>query len=891
MNKPWLGTILLAALLCLPPVVAAPITQSTPGETPVIIPLQGQTTHQPATAPEIHITKPLAGHVYLFGLTPFKGRLQTTAIVIGRRLTVETASIGVDHTKFTATRKVTGWNTTEWDYNTLDGTGTSLPVTTGIYTLKATGYDATDTEVAYDAVKVFYIKIGRDDFGVWANTKFDNGQTISTPLNIGFTEFASMLQSGAETTYAVPLQHAQDTTLHLRFSRTTLLNNTVNVIEINCNLSTTADTTKAYEISLEVRFPFGLLSGTPVPQNNTPYFTSSVGYQSTTGEHPGLNHVNTTFFFGHENISEPRIFRLRLQPDSVDERSSVTYFTRYQTFDANGTEKFYREFSVAFTPATDLTITTIPREAKVSYDFGRSAGVPTTIAFRAQGGILDDIIQTFRVNPLPQYMNFDLTILGSREFVYESDRSYDVSYSLDSEQNGNLFTIEARSLPTRIHLGWGIDLDALSNHSFSSFFEVNMSDETGGLAVTQADLPAPLVNISHFPRLFRLDSLIDLQSGTGNVTVHRRFDEPRNVTVTLNYEGFTITKSVLLASAYVSLAWDINLAAGTGTISVTRDTDAVLQYHTEVSYQGWTFTHEMTLSNPHVSLSWEVNREKRQGHLVFARTAEGGNPIFTTSITHDTWELHNTLELKNNLTDLYWDLSTADDPHAIINLTTGGGPLLEDTLAVSEYGNDILALTIGVETSDHFCLSWDNNNGQIENFHWSGRLLRLSSLSAAIDLPGTLLNIQASWTLGGGGSIDLQLNQPVTVNFIDLQTPRFQVLGYVSFAATRHLALRWNFSSTGFFRVDTFNQALGDEAAFKVFFDPDNQGNYQYGLNVSTTNFLKANFNVTWNTNYIIPRVWIAGTLPTNWWTNWDAAIMLNQVWYSRNNWEYDTGE
>ena len=891
MKTPWFGAILLAALLCLPPIVAAPITRSQQQASPAIIPAIKSTNPVPTQAPEIHITRPIAGYFYLFGLEPFHSRQQQAAIVIGRRLTVETTEQGIDHAKFTATRKITGWNVTEWDYSTLDGTGTTLPVTSGIYTVKAIGYDSDDNEIAYDAVKVFYVKIGRDDFGVWANTKYDNGETISTPLNIGLTEFASMLSTGATSTYAVPLQHQGDTILKLRFSRTTIMNNTLNVIETNCNLSTTADVTKAYEVSLEVRFPFGLLSGGQVPQNNTPYFSSSVGYRSTSGEHPGLNHVNTTFFFGRENLSDPRVFRLRLQPESVDERSQVTYFTRYQTVDENGQEKFYREFSVAFTPATDLTITSIPREAKISYDFGRSAGVPTTIAFRAEGGALDDIIQTFRINPLPQYMKFDLTIIGSREFLYESDRSYDASYSLDSEQNGNLFTIEALSIPTRIDLGWGIDFNALSNLSFSSFFEANMSDDIGGLVVTQANLSAPLVNITHFPRLFRMESNIDLFTGVGNITVHRELTEPKNVTVTLNYNDFTITKSVILADQFVTLAWNIDLTHGTGMISVTRDTDATLQYHTSISYQGWTFAHDMTLTNPHVSLAWSVDRVKRQGHLVFTRDTQGGNPVFATSISYSNWQLHNSLELKNPLTDLYWDLSTPDDPHTVINLTTGGGPLLEDTLAVAENGNDIIALTIGIETSDHFSLSWDTTNGQIQNFQWSGRLLHLSSLSLAVDLAGSLFTVQGTWQMGGGGSVDLQLNKPVSITFVNVQTPQFQVLGYVSFAANRHLAMRWDFSSTGFFRVDTFNQNLGDAAAFKVFFDPDDGGNYQYGLNVSTTSFLEANFNITWNTNYIIPRVWIAGSLPNNWWQNWNAAVMLNQVWYSRNLWEYDTGE
>jgi len=888
MKNPWLGPILLAALLCLPPICAAPINQTPQEATSVATTTRTPTPPASLQTPSIHISSPVPGYAYVFNLRPLKlAHLPQSAIVIGRHLTVETVADGIDHAQFIATRKITGWNVTAWDYSTLDGTGTSLPVDTGIYTIKAIGYDSQEHEIASDAVKVFYLKIGRDDFGVWVNTKYDNGQTISTPLNIGLTEFGSMLTSGVESTYTVPLQHQADTTLNLRFSRTTIMNSTHNVVQIACGLTTTADTTKAYEVSLEVRFPFGLLSGGVIPEKNISYFSSSMGYRSTSGTTPGLNHVNTTFYFGRENLSDPRVFRLRLQPENIDEQSQVTYFTRYQTVDGNGQEKFFREFSVAFTPATDLTITSIPREAKISYDFGRSAGVPTTIAFRAEGGALDDIIQTFHINPLPQNMAFDLTVLGSREFLYESDRTYDISYALDSEQNGNLLTIEAESLPTRIHTTWGIDFNALSNHSFTSFLDINMTSEIAGLIITQADLPEPLVNITHFPRIFRVESAIDLFGGKGNISVYRGLDEARNVTLTMTYDHFTVTKSFILANQFLTLAWDINVDQGTGSISITRDTNATLQYHTAVSYQGWTFAHDMTLTNPQVSLTWAVNRTNRQGHLVFTRDPSGGAPTFSTSITYIGWTLRNSLELKNPMTDLYWDLATTDDPHAVINLTTDGDQLLTDTLSVTDNNHNIINITVGIQTDDHFCLSWDNNNGQIQNFRWSGRLVRLSNLALAVDLPGDYLTIQGSWQMGGGGAVDLAINKPVVVTFADVQTPRFQILGYLSFAASRHLSVRWDFSSIGYLRVNTFGQPLGDAAGLKIFFDPNDQGNYQYGFNASTSSFLQADFNVSWDTNYLIPRVWVAGTLPVNWWSSWNAAVMLNSVWYQRNGWQY----
>ena len=103
---------------------------------------------------------------------------------------------------------------------------------------------------------------------------------------------------------------------------------------------------------------------------------------------------------------------------------------------------------------------------------------------RAEGGVLDDIVQSLLLDPLPSYMAFDLTILGSREFLYESDRSYNVTYAFDSEQNGNLVTFQVLGLPERIHASWGLDLGTLGDLAASSFAELNMSQDVKRLALS-----------------------------------------------------------------------------------------------------------------------------------------------------------------------------------------------------------------------------------------------------------------------------------------------------------------------------------------------------------------------------------------------------------------------
>ena len=134
-----------------------------------------------------------------------------------------------------------------------------------------------------------------------------------------------------------------------------------------------------------------------------------------------------------------------------------------------GKELFYRSYCVDFEPATELTITSIPSQAKISYDFGESTGSPAKISFRSDGGLIEDIVQRFCIDPLPSFISFDLTLLGEKEFIYESDSSYDVSYSLDSNQKGNLVTFKTLDLPERVHASCGVDLGVVCAGFFSAF--------------------------------------------------------------------------------------------------------------------------------------------------------------------------------------------------------------------------------------------------------------------------------------------------------------------------------------------------------------------------------------------------------------------------------------
>ncbi len=833
--------------------------------------------------PSLTIVSPQTGYLYLFKIQPIKMPLASMfglnyAVVIGRSINLKTAYNDIHHVKFTAKRMMTGWETTRWDYRTMDGLGADLSLTSGYYTISVTGYDEADGELASDSIRVFYLKVGREDFGVWVNTQYDGGEIITTPLELGITDFASMLNTGESKQFSVSMQSKDDTNVNLRFVRTKIMNNTEKVVETKCNIVTTCDTSKEYEVSVEVRFPFIMLDGGQPTEESNPYFSTRMGYQSKTSQ-GGLNNINTTFYVGRENISDPRVFRLSIQPEDVGSGSKLTFFTSYLTVDDTGNEVFQRTYSIDFEPATELTITSIPREAKISYEFGRSAGVQTKISLRAEGGILDDIIQSFMLDPLPSYMGFDLTIIGSREFLYESDRPYNITYSLDSIQNGNLVTFLVESLPERIAASWGLQLGTLGDLAASSFAELDMSRDVKRLALSFFGNERPFISLESFPKKIRFESAVDLVNGTGNITLLRGLDEYRVLNISLQHKNMVVTKSFELKNNFVQLRWRIDLAAGTGLFNITRDSESIMTLSTVIEYNNWTFTKALELRNSHLEVSWNVNREQRTGEVILSRDAGTGTPSLSFSIAHDGWVLDNTLEFRNNYLRLYWQLPTETNPHTELGLITAGGQMFHNTISVVDNDVELFHLGFGIQTDDHYIISWDYINGQITNFQWSGRLLRLTDVDIGVNLAGESFTVSADIDVGESGTVELQFNKAVAVTFVDAASETFKIHGNVSINASRRLQLSWELGESGHFTVYTFGQPLGEQFSLEVGYDPQHTGSYKYGFRLIGEHFIQITRTIQWYAvNGTLVRIWILGDEPIP--GDWTLQVLWNGQWY-----------
>jgi hypothetical protein len=834
--------------------------------------------------PSITIISPAAGYLYLFKLQPIKMPIASLfglkyAVVVGRNILLDTEWTNIHHIKVVAKRMLTGWETVRWDYRTMDGFGADIRLGSGLYTITVFAYNETGSELCQESIKVLYMKVGREDFGVWVNTKYNDGETITTPLQLGITDFGSMLNTGDSRQFKVSMQNQDDTTVELRFIRTKIMNNTEKVVETKCNVVTTCDTSKQYEVSIEIRFPFIMLNGGQPSEEKNPYFSTNIGYASSTAT-GGANRVNMTFFVGRENISDPRVFRLDIKPENIESGSSLTFFTGYRTVNMNGDEVFWRKYSLDFNPATELTITSIPREAKISYEFGRSAGVPTKVSLRAEGGVLDDIIQSLTFNPLPSYMAFDLTIIGSREFLYESDQSYDIIYAIDSEQNGNLVTFEVDKIPQRIHTSWGLSLGTLGDLAASGFAELNMSQEVRRLALSFFGNERPFISLENLPRKIRFESSVDLLNGTGNINITRRLFESRRLNISLGHGDMVVTKSFELKNAYVEMKWKIDTTNHNGYFNVTRDSASSLTISSSIEYHNWKFSKTLELKNRHLELSWNINREQKTGEIILARDIGSGSPTLSFAIEHEGWKLDDTLQFNNKYLKLIWQLPTQTNTHAQLGLITDGGELFHNTIAVLDNNVELFHLGFGIQTDDHYIISWDYINGQISNFNWSGKLLRLTNVSIGVNLAGEVFSISADINVGQSGVVELQFNRPVAVTFIDTASDQFKIHGNVTINANRRLQVSWNLQESGYFTVYTFGQPLGDDFNLEFGYDPQHAGNYKYGFKLIGEDFIEITRTIQWYAvNGQLVRIWVLGDEPIP--GDWTLQVLWNYQWYT----------
>jgi hypothetical protein len=153
-------------------------------------------------------------------------------------------------------------------------------------------------------------------------------------------------------------------------------------------------------------------------------------------------------------------------------------------------------------------------------------------------------------------MSFDLTVLGERSFTYESDRSYSITYQMDSVQNDNLVTINLHELPTRMTVEWGLNVNLFSKTA-SGFVDLDMSSDIGYVSLTQQDNPAPFFYITDFPKQLRIEGAIDVPNLQGSLTASKYSGSSTQISVPLAYDQWMLSSQLILKDGLVHLFWDL----------------------------------------------------------------------------------------------------------------------------------------------------------------------------------------------------------------------------------------------------------------------------------------------------------------------------------------------
>ncbi len=707
------------------------------------------------------------------------------------------------------------------------------------------------------------INNNKDEFGIWINTKF-NGISDESKLDIDLLTFILMLEGGGWKYYTLSLEENNDSLAGLQFVRTKIYleeeETFVNVIQTRFTFETASNTYEDFEASLDVRFPFSILKPKVksydflnflinknyliflnsiknncnlYPKHNSIYdeseFHLRMGFSSPENNE-GPNRVDTRFFFGRNSIFEPRVFRMKITPDNLDHKYNLLFFSSYLTTNEYGSETFYRTFSIDFEPAVELQITNIPKNGKISYDFGIGSGSSTKISFNAIGGSLSNIMQSFIIDPLPDYMSFDLTILGERSFTYQSDRKYSVKYIMESIDEGNLVSLELDEIPEIINAEWGLNLFLLSL-SGNGFVDLNMSDDLGRMALSLVNTEKPFIEIDNFPRKLRVDGFIDVPSLKASITATKYIGQTTSINIPLIFDKWEIIGTINIYNGYGHASFDLP-DNDSDYVSLGLDTN----------------------NNPLLGFGLIVNDLELDKRVLYVSVDAIATDDFYLSFDYISSQICN-FKWSGKITDLI-DLIITIDYHNIgFNLESSWN-LGTQGLFVLKMNKEILFNLNQIEFGD-------------------------IKLDGFINVyPGTKLEIE--WERGDNGYIKfesdgIEFSPKIELNFIDKNSNEIFILCNIILNNNCILKFDWEWDEIGYFTI--FTNDLIENLKFEVGYNFDdilNEFEYGFRINGSDINLIRT---IKWDTeNGVIPRIWILGdnTLPGN----WDIWLLWKYEWY-----------
>lgn len=718
------------------------------------------------------------------------------AVMFDNTLKIEATTEGVDYIKFEAIKMLSGKKDILLDDNMVDGGYCNFHISTGIYIIAASGYDQNDTQVAYDSLKVIFIKNPRSgDYGIWVRTEYED--IVSTQkLNIGIAEITQMLLTQKWEHFNIDLAEQDDSLLHIRFTLDTMeVDNIgdVDVLQIWCDVETTCDTSNKYSVSLEARFPNYILndqfeSEKTIRQFDEPYFSAKVGFSSEKGE-IGPTEIDTRFYFDRKHIFNPEVIGLKISPDEIGS-SKVAFFGSILTSDEESDEEFWQTVTIDFDPSVELNFAVLPKLNKFILDFGTNAGIKTKVSVFTEGTIFDKLVFSTLFDPLPSSFGCTLKLKpreNAFEIEYESDSVYDVLLTIESEQ-----------------------LD------------------------TQASL-----RVNNIPKYISFNGSVDISNLKGNMNLYWDYgDRYPSILGSISIDGLTITGE----------------------------------------------TEE--LKNKRVQALVDIDTEQRKGVIEINRSNEDEYSYLNLSLEYNDWIIKDRAQLKNKNFILSWNLATPTDSEVSLDLNPGGLLIVYNKIIVIKNAQELLNFQLWLKTNDYFHFGWEyDENDKIKNLQWSGNILKAGSIYLKVNYKNVDFEMSGDWSFEDKeGSFSIKFNKDLTITPIDIKNDKYRMKMSMAIQKDTDVYFDWKLiegtsSNPGYVVVDTNGKEAGAQFNFYYIWDPNNSGDYKYGIDIEATGALKVenlkikwwkesgNFHWDWSGN-------IYGSL------NFKIYILWNYNWY-----------
>jgi len=279
-----------------------------------------------------------------------------------------------------------------------------------------------------------------------------------------------------------------------------------------------------------------------------------------------------------------------------------------------------------------------------------------------------------------------------------------------------------------------------------------------------------------------------------------------------------------------------------------------------------------------------INVKSLSGYIQ-ADKYSGGQTTVTVPISFDKWDIDATLIVNDGHAKAEFNLPDSNSNHVKFGLDTDGDPFLgwQFKLTDTTTSQEVIEFNVdGIATKD-LLIQWNNNGGQIENFEISGKVTKFINLELSVNYQTAALDVSGTWQLREGGEFLLELNKPVEVTFVDMESESFKLYGYISLYGNRKIKITWEltegYGSDGWFQIYTFGQPIGNEFHLDFEYAPNADSNYQYGFKMDGYDFIEITRTIMWQTtDRIIPRIWILGDNPLP--GDWTIQVLWKGEWY-----------